>query len=242
MDLQAESKVIEQKVQEQNITQNNVIENNKEEAPKSGKDWEKFREARAAERRQAEEMSRQAEKSAAEAQALKAAMESLLNKPQQQYNQSYQDASEESEEQRIEKLVEAGIARREAQLDKNRREKEYQETPQRLQNTFQDFNQVCTTENLDYLEYHYPEVATAFKHSPDGFDKWAAVYKAVKRFVPNTDSSKDSKKADQNFNKPQSLSSPQVSAQTSGVGAVRLDDKRKEDNWQRMQRALKGIN
>jgi len=243
METQNENKIPEQNIQEKITTEQPIVnENQKEEAPRSGKDWEKFREARAQERKRAEELALQAKKSAEEAAALKAAMESLLSKPQPQYQQTESYiAQEQSEEDRIQKLVEQGIARREAELERQRKEREFQETPQRLQATFHDFNQVCTTENLDYLEYHYPEVASAFKHAPDGFDKWSAVYKAVKRFVPNTDSSRDAKKADQNFNKPQSISSPQVSAQTTGVGAIRLDEKRKAENWERMQRALKGL-
>ena len=110
-----------------------------------------------------------------------------------------------------------------------------------LTSEYKDFNQVCSTENLDYLDYHYPEVARAFKHAPDGFDKWSDIYKAVKRFVPNIDSRKDARKAENNFNKPQSGSSQNITQNQPGSGAHILTEDRKKANWERMQRSLKGL-
>lgn len=240
---ETENKQEAQKPQEQILSQQ-VVETPKEEAPKSSKEWDAFRQARAQERKQAEEMSKQAQKSAAEAAALKAALESALQRPvQQQPQQGYgYEQQEETEEQRIEKKVAEAIARKEQEYEKQRREREQAEYPQRLVSTYNDFNQVCNEENLDYLEYHYPEVASAFKQSPEGYDKWSAIYRAVKRFVPNTDSRKDAAKAERNLSKPGSISSPSVS-QGGGqqTPASRLDDDRKAANWARMQRAIKGI-
>jgi hypothetical protein len=245
MEQQTESNPVEQKVQEQVTIENKNSEtsSNKEEtSPKSSADWQKFREARAQERKQAEEMQRQAEKSAAEASALKAALEAIVSKPSPQQNQNNYYDQEETEEQRIDKRVNDALAKRDAEYERQRKEREHQEFPQKLQSTFSDFNQVCSTENLDYLEYHYPEVAEAFKHSPDGYQKWAAVYKAVKRFVPNIDGRKEMARAEANLAKPQSISSPTASTSGQGVGASRLDDGRKRANWERMQKQMKGIN
>lgn len=226
----------------ENSAQNaNISPQTEESSPKNSQDWQKFREARAQERKRAEELARQSEKNAQEAAALKAALEAIVNKPVQQQQNSY-DYSEETEEQKIEKKVTEALAKREAEYERQRKEKEHQEFPQRLQSNFTDFNQVCTTENLDYLEYHYPEVAEAFKNAPDGYNKWAAVYKAVKRFVPNIDGKKDVKRAEANLAKPQSISSSVASTGGQGVGAVRLDDSRKRANWERMQRQMKGLN
>ncbi len=240
MDQQPENKVEAKITQEQNVPVS--VETNKEEAPKSSTEWDKFRQARAQERKQAEEISRQAEKSAAEAAALKAALDSVLNKPTNSSISQQYDQNEETEDQRIEKRVNEALAKREAEHEKKRMQREQEEFPQRLTSTFNDFNQVCNTENLDYLEYHYPEVASAFRHVPEGFDKWAAVYKAVKRFVPNTDTKNDQAKAEKNFNKPQSISSPAVSqGGVQGAVPTRLEDDRKAANWARMQKALKGL-
>jgi hypothetical protein len=206
--------------------------------------WKKFREQREIERRQKEEAERKAAQSKAEAEALKAALDSVLNKNQARQNEyvnngNYEMEEDLTEDERIQKKVEAALSIREQQMEQQRREREQAEMPQRLVQSFSDFNNVCTTDNLDYLEYHYPEVATAFKNSPDSFDKWAAVYKAVKRFVPNTDSRKDQKKADQNFNKPQSMAVP-GSTQVGDTAPIMLDDKRRADNWSRMQKVMKG--
>ena len=69
--------------------------------------WKKFREAREADRRKAEELAKRAQEKEAEAIALKQALEAVLNQnnrlPQQQYqNNEYE---EETEEERIEKAV-----------------------------------------------------------------------------------------------------------------------------------------
>ncbi len=197
--------------------------------------WKKFREQREIERRENEAAKKRAEEKEAEANALKQAMEAILNKPQQSNNQYEQ---EESEDDRIQKKVNAALIEREKKMDQERKQREHAEFPNRLNQVYNDFNQVCTSDNLDYLEYHYPEVAEAFKHAPDGFDKWSAVYKAVKRFVPNTDSKKDQKKSDNNMAKPQSMSSPGV-AQTGDTAPMQLDDKRRADNWSRMQRVMR---
>ena len=206
--------------------------------------WKKFREERAAERKQLEEerkrsaeAKKRAEEKAAEAEALKAAMESILNKP----SASYQEQEEESEEKRIDRLVESKLAERQRRAEEERRRKEQEELPSTLSRTYNDFNEVCSTENLDYLQYHYPEVARAYQHMPDGFDKWSDIYKAVKRFVPNPDSKRDQVRADKNFNKPQSGSINGASQPSMGSSAVHLDEQRKADNWARMQRTIKGV-
>lgn len=220
---------------QQNTTPAN---NNAEQSPDESIqqiNWRKFREQREIERKQKEASDKRAEEESAKAQAFKAALEAITNKPSPVINDEY----EETEDQKIDKKVNAAIAARDKRYEEERRQREQQEFPQRLNNTYNDFDRVCTTENLDYLEYHYPEVAGAFKQLPDGFDKWSSVYKAVKRFVPNTESKKEQAKAEKNFNKPQSMASPGVT-QTGDTAPVQLDEKRRADNWNRMQKVMKG--
>ena len=218
-----------------NIQQQKEPEAQVEQQPKSSKDWDKFREARALDRKRAQEETEKAARAAQEAQALKAALDAILNKPQpsQQFEQE-----EETEEQRIEKKVAQALAKREKEYEEQRRKREQQEYPSRLVETYTDFNQVCNTENLDYLEYHYPEVASAFKHTPDGFEKWASIYKAVKRFVPNTDSKKDLSKAQKNMQKPQSSSSPGMTTTGNQAPPIRLTEEKKAENYARMRRTM----
>ncbi len=202
--------------------------------------WRKFRQQREVERKQKEEAEKIASEERAKAEAMKAALDALLNKPtpSQQSNYQFED---ETEEQKIDKRVNALLAQREAEAERQRQQREIQEFPQKLNSTFNDFNQVCTTENLDYLEYHYPEVAQAYKQLPDGFDKWAGIYKALKRFIPNVDGKKDAAKADRNFLKPQSSGTPTTTQPGKDVHANRISDEKKAENWKRMQSAIKGL-
>ncbi len=198
--------------------------------------WKRFREAREVDRKKREEAERDSARKAQENEALRAALESVVNKPSQ--NQSYEQ-SDETEEQKIGRLVDARMADRDRKEAEARAIRDQQELPNRLANNFSDFNQVCSSENLDYLEYHYPEVSAAFKNLPDSYDKWSNIYKAVKRFVANPDSRKDQGKAEKNFNKPQSMAAPGVTSTTDSVPMM-LDEKRRQANWNRMQKVMKG--
>jgi hypothetical protein len=197
--------------------------------------WRKFREERSRERKEKEELARVAAKREEENTALKAVVEALTNKP----SSSVSNDTDEDEDAKINRKVTDALNKKEQELAKVRAEKDLQELPVKLKKTFSDFEQVCSSENLDYLHYHYPEVAEAFSDKPDSFHKWANVYKAVKRFVPNPDSSKDANKAEKNSLKPQSMS---VGGTTkTGDHAPRvLDDKRRQDNWSRMQKTMRG--
>lgn len=219
-------------IQTENKTATAVVEETPEQI-----NWKKFREAREVERKQRDAAEKKAAEKEAEAQALKAAMDALLSKPNNQPGNQNQE--EISDEEKIDRLVELKISQREQKLEQERMQREREEFPQKLVQNFNDFKQVCTSENLDYLEYHYPEVADAFKNLPDGYDKWSKVYKAVKRFVPNTESKKEQAKAEKNFNKPQAMSIP-GKTQVGDSAPQNLDEKRKQDNWLRMQKVMKG--
>lgn len=216
-----------------------------EAAPESDKEvnWNKFKEARAIERKQAEEYQRRAQEKEAEAAALKAALEAIVNKPSQQSRHTNQDqyGEEENEDVRIQKKVDAALAVREKAAEAQRAQREAEEYPQRLVQAYSDFHQVTQASNLDYLDYHYPEISQAFQAMPDGFAKWSAIYKAVKRFIPNTESKKDSGKAENNLKKPQSISSGSISPTGEPMGANRLDEARKAANWARMEKVRKGL-
>lgn len=201
--------------------------------------WKNFRETRDAERKYAEEANKRAAAKEEEAAALKAAMDALLmdrRPPSIAYDQP---GEEESEDQRIENKVKEALKKQQLKYEEEQRRREVVELPSKLKQTYSDFDAVCSTENLDYLEFHYPEVASAFKSSPDSYDKWISVYKAVKRFIPNADNSRDKKQAEKNLNKPQSMSVGGAT-QTGDNPPVMLDDKRRADNWSRMQKIMKG--
>jgi len=199
--------------------------------------WKAFRDQREAERKARFEADKMVQQKAEEAAALRAALEAITNKPIQQTQQYEQQ--EESEDARIEKRVREIIAERESIYEKERAQKEQAEYPEKLRTIYSDFNKVCSSENLDYLEYHYPELATPFKHMPDGFEKWSSIYKAVKKFVPNTDSKGESLKADKNLNKPGSLSAMGNAQGSASIPSYKLDEARKAANWDRMQKLIR---
>lgn len=204
--------------------------------------WKVFRAQRESERKAREDADRRASEKQAEAEALRAALEAITNKPNynRQPDNSYEE-QEESEEQRIDKRVQQALQKERDKYEKERQQREIQEYPIRLTSTYNDFNQVCSSENLDYLEYHYPEVASPFKHLPDGYDKWAGIYKAVKRFVPNPDSKKDMNRADSNLKKPGSPSLSGAQTPPSQSQANMLTEERKAANWARMQKTKNGL-
>lgn len=196
--------------------------------------WKKFREDRKREREEKLAIEKIAREKEAEAAALKAAMDALLNKPAPQYEEP-----DDTEEQRIAKLVHAKFQEQEQKRELERKKKDAEELPKKLTAAFSDFNVVCTEENLDYLKYHYPEVERALSYAPDGFEKWSDVYKAVKRFVPNTDTKKDQAKIEKNMAKPKAISAGLPN--TGDSAPVYLDDAKRAANWERMQRTMKGV-
>jgi hypothetical protein len=173
----------------------------KAEQPPEDPNWRAFREARKLDRAATEAANKRAAEKEAEAEALKAAMEAAFAKspPYQQQHQEY-GQEEETEDQRIEKKVQKALEAREQQYRQEAARREQQEYP--------DFNNMIAQENLDYLDYHYPEVSRPLQRLQDGFDKWSDIYHAIKKFVPNhANIKKDSMKADSNMLKPKSMSS-----------------------------------
>jgi len=205
--------------------------------------WKAFREQREAERKAKEAAEKAMGEERARADALKAALEAITNKPNVQNDRQYDNQNDiaDTEEQRIDKRVDAILKQRESEYERQRQEKEKQEAPNRIMQTYPDFNQVVTTENCDYLDYHYPELTAPFKYMPEGYEKWNAMYKAVKKFVPNPESKKDSNKAEKNLAKPGSISSPGNTHGGNAMPGAKLDEARKEANWARMQKLLKGL-
>lgn len=240
---------------DENVEKNTVIDNSTQQETtgtptESTEDpnWRAFREARKKDRAEREAAERKAADKEAEVAALKAAMEAAFgksNSPTQQYaqKQSYQSyENEETEDQRIEKKVQAALALREAQYEQERAQREQQEYPERLSRTYTDFNATISDTNLDYLDYHYPEVAGPLKRLPDNFDKWSDIYRAVKKFVPNLDSArKDAAKVDSNFAKPKSMSTNNLTQTGEVTSSHQLTEAKRAANWERMQKTLRGL-
>lgn len=217
----------------QNTEVTNTADNQTPELDKEQINWKKFREEREKDRKARIESERIAKEKEAEARALKEAMEAILSKPTPVSKQS--EDYEESEEDKIAKKVEKILQEREQREAQKRREEEQRSLPIKLKQAYGDFDQVCTEENLDYLQYHYPGVAQAFAHMPEGFEKWSSVYQSVKKLLPSVNIKKDAQIADANSKKPISMS---VSGKTSTADQAPnyLTDERRKQNWERMRR------
>lgn len=214
----------------------------KKEEPKAQEEtaeqinWKKFREAREKERKEKEAAERELARKAEEVAALKAAMEAIVNAPPPSREEQER---EEPEDEKIKRAVREALAEQDRVNAEKRAKEEIENLPRRLATTYGDFDQVCNSENLDYLEFHYPEVTLPYRNTPDSFEKWSAIYRAVKRFVPNTDGKNVAKQVEKNLMKPQSMSSSVVN-QSKDVPPMIIDDQRRADNWARMQRVIKG--
>lgn len=203
------------------------------------KNWAAIREQRKADRKAKEEAEKRALEKAEEAAALRAALEAIANKPSPTFNTQYQE--DETEEQRLDRIVETRLKQREEQKEKERHVVEMREYPTRLRQAYPDFEKVCHAENLDYIEYHHPEIAAPFRYMPDGFEKWEAIYKATKKLMPNLDAKKEAAKVDKNLAKPGSISSTGTSQPPTSGSSPMLTQSQKDANWERMQRDRKGI-
>lgn len=241
---QAKNETIENKELVTNGDQK--AENTVLESESENPNWRAFREARKRERAEKEAAERRAAEKEAEVEALKAAMEAAFSKtmPQQQ---QYGYPEDETEDERIQKKIDAALAVREQQYQAQQQEIERQQYPQRLKQTYSDFNQVIAQENLDYLDYHYPEVSGALQMLPDGYDKWAKIYQNVKRFVPNhSDAKRAASKAEANQAKPKSMSSIGAANNPGEAQGATIYDRQaiqadRAARWERMQRTLKGL-
>lgn len=243
---QVEDKVdtnfVQQKI-DTNLSQNKETQ---EKETQEDPNWKAFREARKRDKFEREAAERRAAEKEAEATALRAAMEAAFAKTSNSFenrNQYTNDQIEESEDERIEKKVQLAIAAREKAAEKARYEREKQELPQRLLQAFPDYNQVVSEENGAYLEYHHPELYRSLLRQPENFETCSDIYKVVKKLIPNsTTSKKETMKAENNFNKPKSISSTGITQQGESIGSAILTEERRSQNWERMQKILKGVN
>jgi hypothetical protein len=236
--------------------QPDVADHAKQEAkePETPEDpnWKAFREARKKDRAEKEAAERRAAEKENEIAALKAAMDAAFSAKSSPSPQAYQqfygmnqppEQGEETEEQRIERKVNELLEKKENHYKQQRAEEEKQLYPKRLMKDFPDFTQVCSQENLDYLDFHYPELSRPLQRLEDGYDKWHDTYHAVKKFIPNhSTAKKEAARADLNSNKPRSISSTGPSPTGEPVREGFQDtEARRAANWQRMQRVLKGV-
>ena len=268
--LNAEVKTPEQQAQatsDTNVSQQNVEPNlsqkkietpeqtsqpTKETETTEDPNWKAFREARKKDRAEREAAEKRAAEKEQEIAALKAAMEAAFTAKSaptpQAYNQYYginqgYDQTEETQDEIIDRKVNQLLAKKEEQYKKEQYEYEQREYPNRLKKDYPDFGQVCSQENLDYLDFHYPEVSRPLQRLNEGYDKWHDIYYAVKKFIPNhSTAKKEAIRAEINSNKPRSMSSSGPSPTGDKVPSSWQEaEAKRAENWARMQRIMKGV-
>ena len=210
-------------------------------SPENDINWKVFREQRAAERKQAQEAIESERKAKKEAEALKAAMEALLGKNQPvNNNQAEYSADNETEEDRINKIIETKLAQKEREYEKAKVEREQAEIPLTMKKIYSDYDNVCSQDNIDYLEHHHPEIYRSLKERPDSVQKFDDAYKVIKKMIPNHDSKKDATRAQVNTVRPQSMNVGGVTQTSDTTIRSYLDQKTKDANHARMQRVIRG--
>ena len=223
-----------------------VIESAENETPEDI-NWKKFRDQKKEDKqkrleaeKRAEEAQKREQQAKEQAEALRIAMEAAFAKEDEKQNGSNY-SQDESEEEKIKKHVEKALREKEEKDKQEKALREKQDFPNRLRSSCPDFEEVCTEENLNYFEYHHPEIANALNYIPEELEKWTSVYKAIKKYIPSNEVAKDNtKRLEKNLSKPQSISVPSNS--NSGDQApYALNEQKKQDNWARMQKRMKSL-
>lgn len=248
IDANASKQPVKQNITQEQETSINTPENNGSEI-KEDPNWRAFREARKKDRAEREAAERRASEKEAEIAALKTAMEAAFSKSgpsPQAYQQYYGNTvyeSEETEDQKIEKKVLALLQAKEEQSRREAQQREQAEYPNRIYKDFPDFNNVVSQENLDYLDFQYPEVSRPLQRLSEGYDKWSDIYHAIKKLIPNhSTAKKEAIRAEMNNQKPRSISSSSITQSgQSSMNTFQEMEQKRADNWQRMQRIMKGL-
>jgi hypothetical protein len=203
--------------------------------------WRKAREAMKREKQEKEEANRKAQAEAdraaqkeAEVAALKAALESVVKRPDPEQSE------EKSQEQIIDDRIHQALAAERKRNDDAQKKREIDELPNRITQAFPDYSQIVSEENVAYLKVHRPEIWAGYKNAIESIETYAGLYDAIKKHVPLADAKKEAAKIDKNLSKPQSMAQAGMAA-TGDVAPHKLDDKKKQDNWLRMRKAMKGI-
>jgi len=185
--------------------------------------WKKFREQRAHEKAALQRSQENERKSQQESALLKKALTEVIDN-----GQLGSDDTEESEDARIKRLVDASLKERDAN-----------EFPTKLRQIYSDFDSVCSAEAIEYLEFKEPELALALRYMPEGLEKYSTLYKAVKKRVPSG-GKKEKHMMEANANKPRATSIPGTTQLGTEANIGFLSESRKAENWKRMQQIQNG--
>ena len=117
---------------------------------------------------------------------------------------------------------------------------------QQLRNKYNDFDKVMTYENIAKLRELRPEIASSLHQSSDLYNKAAATYTILKELGIHQENTyhPERERAELNTSKPQASSSLKKTesalSHASEFSGSRLDESRKKEIWQQMQKNLRG--
>lgn len=217
--------------------------------------WRKFREQREKERVEREKAEQRARQKEEETEALRQVLETMMTSKESSLTQKEQQdiISDLIDDdiptgkdikgfitKQVPDLINSIIEQREAKREEERRKKEVDEMPVKLRTAHRDFDNIVSQENLDYLDYHHPEIAKALSYMPNSFEKWSSVYSAVRKLVPNT-GERDLKRMEQNAIKPQhaaAVASPPPNERGYGRS---LTEQEKKENYERLRKLARDV-
>lgn len=166
---------------------------------------------------------------------MKEAFKALLEKKEPN---PYEYGNEEDPKKAIQEEVERLFREQEQKReDKERQERTYKETLA-IKETMPDLMEVCSQENIAYLEYYHPEIAIPLGKMPDGFEKTKLAYQAIKKHVKMA--KKEKERIEENLSKPKSMHAPYSNETQKEESSGNLSDKRKMEVWNKMQRLISG--
>lgn len=162
--------------------------------------------------------------------AFKALVEKKDDSPYESEEEEYKKKLRQEFEQLYEEKEKTRLARQKMEeLERERME---------IQKNMPDLMEVCSQENLAYLEFYHPEIAVPIGKLPDGFEKTKLAYQAVKKHVKM--STKEKEKIEKNLSKPRSVHSPHSDETQKESSSGYLEEKARNQVWEKMQRLISG--
>lgn len=220
--------------QEQPSKDTDKVEDEKE------RNWRAFLDKRKEEQ---EELKKEKERSAQLAQEnarrskeiedMKVAFSALLQKNNDPVYEDDDDTGKKIKEE-----VERIINQRDEQRAKAEEQRRIDEERKVIKRDMPDLLEVCSQDNLAYLEFYHPEIAIPLSKMQDGFEKTKLAYDAIKKHVKM--GKKEEKLIEKNLSKPKSVHSNVSNESQQEGSSYSMSDSKKQQVWNKMQRLISG--
>lgn len=222
------------------VNENIITDPQKNEDDKD-RNWKAFLEQRKQETKQLEQerernkqLEADKEKRSREIEDLKIALQAVADRKES--SNYFDDSADQNKiiEDRVEKILSQKDSERRKREDEDRFRRESLE----IKNQMPDLIEVCSQENIAYLEYYHPEIAIPLSKMQDGFEKTKLAYQAIRKHVKMN--KKEAQKIESNLSKPKSVHSPLSNETQKEESSGHLSDKKRNEVWNKMQRLISG--